>query len=99
MPTWTEKIHRGDYANGTAKRTKSPSSVDRQLVDDFLRLVRVTGVCEHGLLIDDELILAELSADDLAELAELKRPDKQSWAQMLAYRLCMQRLRSGPTQR
>ena len=53
----------------------------------FFVLVRITGACEHQVLLEDEAILAELNADDLKELSLLDRYNKQIWAQLLAHRL------------
>ena len=52
----------------------------------FVRLVRAFGT-DHGLLLDDDVILAELDEADQAELITTNIGDRQSWAQMLAYRL------------
>ena len=95
MSTWREKLSAGKYAGGTAKSAKSPPE-DSRATRDFLRLVRVTGACEHQLLLEDDVILAELSAADLAELSELDRSERLAWAQALTHRLCKRRLKHGP---
>jgi hypothetical protein len=64
----------------------------------FVTLVRVTGACEHGLMIDDDDIRAALDDDDIECLTHLDSTDRRLWADMLAYRLCAQRLKDGPKQ-
>jgi hypothetical protein len=70
-----------------APNTEHVQSNRNQHLFDFLRLVRITGACEHQVLLEDEAILAALDADDLTELSQLDLHDKQIWAQLLAHRL------------
>lgn len=70
-------------------------NTDFNAVQNFVALVRATGVCNHQLVIDDNIILAELDADDLKELGEINRHNKQVWAELLAHRLCSMRLDQG----
>lgn len=58
----------------------------------FIDLVRITGICEHGLLLHRDDIAAQLDAADIAELFKTDRRDRQVWAELLAHRLCMKRL-------
>ena len=96
MGKWQEKLSAATRAECTANTAKSPPESSRATTD-FLRLVRIIGVCERGLLIDDEFILAELDADDLRELVEADRITRQTKAQVLAHKLCDERLRRGPS--
>lgn len=57
-------------------------------VGNFVDLVRATSACDHQRVIDADIILAELDADDLKELDTMDRHDKQVWAGLLAHRLC-----------
>ena len=96
MGKWQEKLSAAARAECTAKTAKSPTESSRATAD-FLRLVRIIGVCERGLLIDDEIILAELGADDLRELVKADRINRQTKAQVLAHKLCDERFRRGPS--
>lgn len=93
MSKWQQKLLNGEYQQTTLKTVKSP---DSRVIADFLLLVRATGVCDYQLLIEDELILAELDADDLRELQTSDRQERRNWAHLLAHRLCMERLEKGP---
>jgi len=63
---------------------------------DFCQLVQHYGIDRQFLLTIEE-IMAGLDADDLAELETLDRHNKQSWAEMLAQRLCKERTTSTAT--
>lgn len=52
----------------------------------FVRLVRAFGI-SHGLLLDDDVILAELYDVDRTALMNTDLEGRQAWAQMLAYKL------------
>ena len=65
---------------------------DKSVTANFVRLVRITAICERHLYLDDATILAELAADDLAELKTLQNWDKQRWATLLAHRVCDERM-------
>jgi hypothetical protein len=99
MTGWRDKFKEGKYRQCTENTPKSRNSILRdgtekalntpnnRVTADFLRLVRITGICEHQLLLGDEAILAALDADDFKELQNLDRYNKQIWAQLLAHRL------------
>ncbi len=57
-------------------------------VGNFVDLVRATSACDHQRVIDADIILAELDADDLKELGDIDRHNKQVWSGLLAHRLC-----------
>ena len=80
FPTYLEK--------GTDKTDKTPAG-------DFCQLVQHYGIDRQFLLTIEE-IMAGLDADDLAELETLDRHNKQTWAEMRAYRLCKDR-KAAPT--
>ena len=61
-------------------------------LSDFIELVRITGACEHSILLKRSVIADELDQDDNNELLKTDRADRQDWAELLAYRLCMKRL-------
>lgn len=89
MSKWIEKQQSGAYAQSTLKslkRSEKPSAVSQ-----FLRSVRNIGVFDHGLLFDDEVIRAELDADDLRELEQISQHERSTWAQLLAHRLYRER--------
>jgi hypothetical protein len=65
----------------TDKAIQNPSA------GDFCQLVQHYGIDRQFLLTIEE-IMAGLDADDLAELETLDRHNKQTWAELLAYRLC-----------
>ena len=60
--------------------TRTPESA-------FVELVRKHGA-NHGASLDSDQIMAELSASDRAELQTSTDDDRQTWAEMLAHRLC-----------
>ena len=104
MTGWRDKFREGKYrecTENTPKRPnrvlqacteKAPNASSSRVTADFLQLVRIFGVCENQLLLEDEVILAALDADDLKELSHLDRHDKQVWAQLLAHRLTRSRI-------
>jgi hypothetical protein len=63
-------------------------NTDFNAVGNFVDLVRATSACDHQRVIDADIILAELDADDIACLPTLDRHDKQVWSGLLAHRLC-----------
>jgi hypothetical protein len=65
----------------------STDKTDNATAGDFCQLVQHYGIDRQFLLTIEE-IMAGLDADDLAELETLDRHNKQSWAEMLAHRLC-----------
>ena len=75
-----------------AKRAKSNTkhTESAEVAGNFARLVRDYGL-HHGLVLEDEEILAELDADDLKCLQTSETREKQVWAELLAYRLCKER--------
>lgn len=92
MTNWREKYDISASTKSTPKTPKSPFEPDPSVTKAFIRLVRITGICEQGLYLDDATILRELDAADLAELPTLESYDKQCWAHLLAHRLIKERL-------
>jgi len=90
MTNWTQKYGVSSSQECTAKTAKTPKA-DKSVTANFVRLVRITAICERHLYLDDATILAELDADDLAELKTLKNWDKQHWATLQAHRICDER--------
>ena len=77
---------------GTDKTSKSPfwqfwqcDSLEDSIFH-FCRLVRHMGT-SFGVVLDDELILAELNARDIEYLQQIDTAEKQVWAELLSYRL------------
>jgi hypothetical protein len=66
---------------------KSTARTAKTTAGDFCQLVQHYGIDRQFLLTIEE-IMAGLDADDLAELETLDRHNKQTWAEMLAHRLC-----------
>lgn len=58
---------------------------------DFVRLVIAYGT-SHGLLLDADVVAAELDEIDRQELMTTELEDRQAWAQLLAYRLTRARI-------
>ena len=75
-------------------RQKKPAILAELRLRDFVDLVRITGACEHGILLHRDQIAAQLDADDVAALLETDRRDRQVWAELLAYRLTRARIAS-----
>ena len=73
-------------------RRLKPDIMAELRLQAFVDLVQVTGACEHGILLDHDGIAAQLDAADIAELVKTDRRDRQVWAELLTYRLCMKRL-------
>jgi gluconate kinase len=61
----------------------------------FIDLVRRYGA-DHGASLDSDQIMAELDADDRADLQTSSDEDRQEWAELLAHRLHSQARGSGP---
>ena len=84
MNKWQQKYVISECQKNTEKTLNTP---DPHVTNNFIRLVRITAICERALYLDDDTILRELDADDLAELTTLETWDKQNWATLLAHRL------------
>ena len=74
---------------------KSTDRTAKTTAGDFCQLVQHYGIDRQFLLTIEE-IMAGLDANDLVELETLDRHNKQSWAEMLAHRLCKDR-KAAPT--
>jgi hypothetical protein len=66
---------------------KSTDRTAKTTAGDFCQLVQHYGIDRQFLLTIEE-IMAGLDADDLTELETLDRHNKQTWAELLAHRLC-----------
>ncbi len=71
------------------KQTDNPA---QQAANKFVRLVNSFAVC-RGFLLDRKQILAELDAKDLVCLMTTPKAERQVWAELLAYRLCNERVK------
>ena len=74
-------------------RKQKPELMEALLLRNFCRSVRTVGVHGYDIVLDDDVIQAELSADDIEFLHHCNREDRQAWAELLAFRLADQRLR------
>jgi hypothetical protein len=96
--TGLESKYSDSLGQGTAKTAKTTvrgghkfpdhlkKVTDKTPVSRFCQLVRHYGADRQRLLSYEE-IMVELDADDLKELEQTDRRDRQIWAEMLADRL------------
>ena len=75
----------------TPSCARQPEDPAQQAANRFVRLVNSFAVC-RGFLLDRKQILAELDAKDLDYLLTTPKEERQVWAELLADRLCRERL-------
>ncbi len=76
---------------GCAPLQEPPDQAQRML-NRFVRLVNSFAV-QHGRLLHQQQILAELDQADRETLLTTPLHERQEWAELLAYRLCNERVK------
>jgi hypothetical protein len=91
------RIAEGDHRNSRTEAARAAGLSEHQQVQavrNFIDLVRITAACDHHVLLHRRDIERQIEADDITELLQSDRVDRQAWAELLAARLA--RARIGP---
>lgn len=90
---YSHNSHKSQY-QGTSASTANIANRGadkKQALQVFVKLVRSNAALNHCRLLNLSEIEAQLSEKDRADLLTTPKPERQAWAEALAYRLCRER--------